>query len=63
VSARLVTQLKSIIQNHPGSSAVMLHLESGETHKVLRFDDRHRVTPNSTFYAELKELLGPGAVI
>ncbi|CAN5267211.1 DNA polymerase III subunit alpha [soil metagenome] len=63
VSTKLVGQLKSIIQNHPGPSAVMLHLEAGESHKVLRFDDRHRVSPNSTFYAELKELLGPGAVI
>ena len=41
----------------------MLHMESGDTHKVLRFDDGHRVSPNSTFYAELRELLGPGAVI
>jgi len=63
VSARLVNQLKSILQNHPGAASVMLHLESGDTHKVLRFDDSHRVSPSSTFYAELKELLGPGAVI
>ncbi len=63
ISARLVSQLKTILQSHPGPAPVMLHMETGESHKVLRFDDRHRVEPSSTLYAELKALLGPGAVV
>ncbi|MGQ0850124.1 MAG: DNA polymerase III subunit alpha [Actinomycetota bacterium] len=63
ISARLVGQLKAILSNHPGTSPVMLQMEAEGQHKVLRFDDRHRVNRTSTLYAELKELLGPHGVV
>ena len=63
ISAKLVSRLKRVLQSHPGTAPVLLHMEASGKHTVLRFGDVHRVEPSSTFYAELKELLGPGAVL
>ena len=63
LSQALVTRLKGVLDNHPGSAPVFLHManESGEM-KVLRLGDEHRVEPRSALYAELKELLGSKAL-
>ena len=66
-SARLtpevVTNLRGILKNHPGSAAVFLHLtDEGDT-KVLKLGDEHKVEPRSALFAELKELLGQKAII
>ncbi len=58
-----VSNLRAILSNHPGTTPVFLHLtDSGDT-KVLRFGDEHRVEPRSALFAELKELLGPKAIL
>ena len=58
----LVDRLKDVLATHPGTTEVRLQVQSGAKVTVLRLDDRHRVTPSSGLYAELKALLGPGAI-
>jgi hypothetical protein len=36
--------------------------DNGDT-KVLRLSDAHKVEPRSALFAELKELLGPKAIL
>ena len=59
----VVQRLKLILGNHPGPAQVLLHMTSEEGHKVLRLSDQHRVEPRSALFAEVKELLGPSAVL
>ncbi len=59
----VVQRLKLILGNHPGPAQVLLHMTSDEGHKVLRLSDQHRVEPRSALFAEVKELLGPSAVL
>ena len=58
-----VTTLKSILKNHPGAASVFLHMTDNGDTKVLRLSDDHRVEPRSALFAELKELLGPRAIL
>jgi DNA polymerase III subunit alpha len=62
MSADIVSRLKGILVNHPGTAPVMLHMVNGPSHKVLRLSDEFRVELRSALYAELRELLGPRAV-
>jgi DNA polymerase-3 subunit alpha len=62
MSADLVNRLKAVLANHPGTAAVFLALQNGKGHKTLKLSDEFRVEPRSALYAELGELLGPGAV-
>jgi DNA polymerase-3 subunit alpha len=62
MSADIVSRLKGILINHPGTAPVMLHMVNGPSHKVLRLSDEFRVELRSALYAELRELLGPRAV-
>ena len=62
MSPDLIGRMKSVLANHPGTAAVLLEMRSGSGHKVLRLSDEFRVEPRSALYAELGELLGPGAV-
>jgi len=43
-------------------SEVRLKLLARESTKVMRLDDRLRVTPSPALFADLKQLLGPGCV-
>jgi DNA polymerase-3 subunit alpha len=63
LSASTVGRLKEILINHPGSAPVFLHMKSDGGHKVLRLGEDHRVELRSALYAELRELLGPRALI
>ncbi len=63
MSAETVDRLKGILVNHPGTAPVMLHLVNGASHKVLKLADEFRVELRSALYAELRELLGPKAVV
>lgn len=63
MSADTVDRLKGILVNHPGTAPVMLHMVAGGSHKVLRLADEFRVELRSALYAELRELLGPRAVL
>jgi DNA polymerase-3 subunit alpha len=59
----LVGRLKSILSNHPGTTPVYLNMTSDQGVKVLKLSDAHRVEPRTALFAELKELLGPSAIL
>jgi hypothetical protein len=42
---------------------VFLNLSDNGDTKVLRLGDDHKVEPRSALFAELKELLGPRAIL
>jgi DNA polymerase-3 subunit alpha len=58
----LVEQLKDVLRTHPGGTEVRLRLQSGESTKLLRLDERLRVTPSAALMADLKALLGPSCL-
>ncbi|HEX6445963.1 MAG TPA: DNA polymerase III subunit alpha [Streptosporangiales bacterium] len=58
----VVDRLKDVLGTHPGVTEVRLHLSSGNGHRVVRLDDRFRVTPSPALMGDLKQLLGAGAV-
>jgi DNA polymerase-3 subunit alpha len=63
LTPELVSRLKSILSNHPGSAPVYLNMTSDQGIKVLKLSDAHRVEPRTALFAELKELLGPSAIL
>ncbi len=63
LSRRVVDRLKQALENHPGAAPVYLHMVSESSEKVVRLGDDHRVEPRSALFAELRELLGPSAVL
>ncbi|MFP3881012.1 MAG: DNA polymerase III subunit alpha [Actinomycetota bacterium] len=63
LTPEVVSSLKAILRNHPGPASVFLNLsDSGDT-KTLKLGDDHKVEPRSALFAELKELLGPRAIL
>jgi DNA polymerase-3 subunit alpha len=58
----LVERLKEVVATHPGTTEVRLQVQAGEKLTVLRLGDSFRVTATSSLYADLKALLGPGAL-
>lgn len=58
----VVGHLKEVLGAHPGVTEVRLHLEGGNGTRVVRLDDRLRVTPSPALMGDLKQLLGAGAV-
>ncbi|MQA78194.1 MAG: DNA polymerase III subunit alpha [Streptosporangiales bacterium] len=58
----VVDKLKDVLGTHPGVTEVRLHLSGGNGARVVRLDDRFRVTPSSALMGDLKQLLGAGAV-
>ena len=63
LTPEVVANLKTILRNHPGSATVFLNLSDNGDTKVLRLGDDHKVEPRSALFAELKELLGPKAIL
>lgn len=63
LTPEVVSGLKSILRNHPGSATVFLNLSDNGDTKTLRLGDDHKVEPRSALFAELKELLGPKAIL
>ncbi|MEE8330711.1 MAG: DNA polymerase III subunit alpha [Acidimicrobiia bacterium] len=63
LSRAMVERLKMVLGNHPGSSPVMLFMTGESADKVIRLGDEFRVEARSALYAELRELLGPSAVV
>ena len=61
-TAPVVEQLKDVLATHPGMTEVQLKLLSRTSTTVLRLDDRLRVTPAPSLFADLKQLLGPGCL-
>ena len=58
----VVESIKEILHNHPGTVDVHLHLQKGNHTTVLRLEDRFRVRPGPSLYADLKALLGAGCL-
>jgi len=58
----VVERLKEVLGGHPGATEVHLSLTSAGRSTVMRLDDRLRVAPTPALMADLKQLLGPGAV-
>ncbi len=63
LSRNMVDRLRAALQNHPGDAEVYLHMTSDNGEKVIRLGEDHRVEPRSALFAELRELLGPSAVM
>ena len=63
LTPEVVSDLKAILRNHPGSATVFLNLSDNGDTKVLRLGNDHKVEPRSALFAELKELLGPKAIL
>ena len=59
VSDKLVTDLKTLLSEHPGDTAVFLHLGK----QTVRLPDNFRVNPANGLAGELRVLLGPEAVL
>ena len=59
VSDKLVTDLKALLSEHPGDTAVFLHLGK----QTVRLPDNFRVNPADGLAGELRVLLGPEAVL
>ena len=60
---KLVDDLKEILANHPGSTQVFLHLDTGERTTVLRLGTEYCVDTSNGLYAELKANLGSSLTI
>jgi DNA polymerase III subunit alpha len=58
----VVSQLRDVLGTHPGMTEVRLRLLTRESTRVMRLDDRLRVTPSPALFADLKQLLGPGCL-
>ena len=63
LTPELVSRLKTILSHHPGAAPVYLNMTSEQGVKVLKLSDAHRVEPRTALFAELKELLGPSAIL
>ena len=58
----VVAQLRDVLGTHPGVTEVRLRLLTRDATKVMRLDDKLRVTPSPALFADLKQLLGPGCL-
>jgi len=63
LSRSMVNRLRGVLSNHPGRAGVFVHMRSDNGEKVLKLGEEHRVEPRSALFAELRELLGPSAVL
>ncbi|MCU0280729.1 MAG: DNA polymerase III subunit alpha [Acidimicrobiia bacterium] len=63
MSREFAARLRAVLSNHPGVAPVFLHMTGGEQDTVVRLGDEHRVEPRTALYAELRELLGPSAIL
>ena len=59
VTESLLQQLKGVLADHPGRTAVLVHFDS----TVLRLPDTFRVDARNGLYAELRVLLGPNGLV
>jgi len=63
MSRDLAGRLRAVLANHPGPAPVFLHMTGEGDDTVVRLGDEHNVEPRSALYAELRELLGPAALL
>jgi DNA polymerase-3 subunit alpha len=60
--AGVVAELAELVRNHPGSSPVLLDVETTEGARQLRLGPAFRVQPCGEFFAEVRALLGEAGV-
>jgi DNA polymerase-3 subunit alpha len=58
----VVARLKDVLSAYPGSTEVLLSLQSGPRQVALRLDEKFRVSPSPSLMGDLKALLGPGCL-
>ncbi len=58
----VIEQLKDVLGTHPGVTEVRLRLVTRDSTKLLKLDDRLRVSASPALFADLKQLLGPGCL-
>ena len=58
----VVEHLKEVLRTHPGTTEVRLRLVTRTNTRVMRVDDRLRVSASPALYGDLKHLLGPGCL-
>jgi DNA polymerase-3 subunit alpha len=58
----VIADLKSILARFPGECSVEMYVSTGGSASRLRLGDGFRVSPETSLFAELQELLGPGCV-
>ena len=63
LSQDLVAKLRSVLTNHPGRVPVYLHMTGDQQDTVVRLGEDHTVEPRTALFAELRELLGPDAIL
>ncbi|MBN2114896.1 MAG: DNA polymerase III subunit alpha [Acidimicrobiia bacterium] len=63
MSREFAARLRTVLANHPGMAPVFLHMTGEDQDTVVRLGDEHRVEPRTALYAELRELLGPAAIL
>ncbi len=61
-TAAVVAELKTVLGHHPGVAEVRVRLVSPGHASVWKLDDRLRVQPSPSLWADLKALLGPSCV-
>jgi DNA polymerase-3 subunit alpha len=59
---KLVSDLKGVLLDYPGTRPVFLHLVSGDKETVLRLGSDFRVEPGNGCVDRLRLLLGAGSV-
>jgi DNA polymerase-3 subunit alpha len=62
VTPPIVSQLREVLATHPGVAEVHLRLQSAGRTRVMRLDQRLRVSPSPALKADLKALLGPSCL-
>ena len=58
----ILAGLKEVLATHPGVAEVHLRLQSAGRTRVMRLDQRLRVSPSPALKADLKALLGPSCL-
>ena len=58
----VVARLKQVLAEYPGPTDVHLQLRSDAKVTTFRLGDGYKVSPSSPLFADLKAILGPGAV-
>ncbi len=61
-TAPVVEQLRDVLSTHPAMTEVQLRLLTRTSTKVMKLDNRLRVTASPALFADLKQLLGPGCL-
>ncbi len=58
----LIDDLKSLFEDFPGTSEVLLEMRTREGLRRLRFGAEYRVAPSPALRAEIDQLLGPASL-